>query len=209
VKNSIIPIYARFLLEIGIRGERLMKSKYIKIFITFFKIGLFTIGGGLAMIPVIRDEFVVKNKWVDDKDIADIFAVAQSLPGVIAINSSIYVGYRIAGIIGAVIAAVGVILPSFIIIYIIYLFFTPEIARNPYLEKAFKGINGGITGLILSSAITMAKVTIKNIFTAVTAVISFLLVHFIKLEIGVVVLISAVLGYLYYKTMGYVKKDKA
>ena len=86
-------------------------------FNVFFKIGLFTIGGGLAMIPLIRDEFVERQGWIDDKDITDVLAIAQSLPGVIAVNSATFLGYRLAGIAGALVCTLAVILPSFIIIF--------------------------------------------------------------------------------------------
>lgn len=85
-------------------------------FNVFFKIGLFTIGGGLAMIPLIRDEFVERQGWIDDKDITDVLAIAQSLPGVIAVNSATFLGYRLAGIMGALVCTIGVVLPSFLII---------------------------------------------------------------------------------------------
>ena len=84
---------------------------YLHMFNVFFKIGLFTIGGGLAMIPLIRDEFVERQGWIDDKDITDVLAIAQSLPGVIAVNSATFLGYRLAGIAGALVCTLGVILP--------------------------------------------------------------------------------------------------
>ena len=173
--------------------------KYLKMFVIFFKIGVLTIGGGLAMIPVIKEEFVDKNKWVSEEDITDIFAISQSLPGVIAINSSVYIGYKLEGILGAVISCIGVVLPSLIIIFAISVFFTPEIANNPYLLKAFKGINAGITALILSAAISMAKKTIIDVFGIIVAVISFILVFFLKIDIVYVVLLSVIMGFGYYK----------
>jgi len=174
-------------------------KKYLKLFFVFFKIGLFTLGGGLAMVPIIRDEFVNKAKWISDEEITDVFAVSQSLPGVIAINSSIYMGYKISGFLGAVVATLGVVLPSFLIIYIIFLFFTPEIANNPYLIKAFKGINAGITALIFNVAFSLGKKSITDIFGCIIALFSFCMIFFVKLDIGYIVIVSAVVGYIYHK----------
>ena len=92
-------------------------------FVTFFKIGAFTFGGGFAMIPIIQQEVVTNNNWIKDEDFIDIISIAQSSPGPIAINSSIYVGYKIKGFPGAVIATLGTVLPSFIIILLIAIFF--------------------------------------------------------------------------------------
>jgi chromate transporter len=180
--------------------------KFVKTFAIFFKIGMLTIGGGLAMIPIMKEEFVDKNKWVKDEDITDIFAVAQGLPGVVAINSSIYIGYRLSGMAGAIISAIGVILPSLIVIFTIYVFFTPEIANNVYLIKAFRGINAGITALILGATIQMAKKSIIDIFGIFIAIISFVLVFFFKVDIIFVMVLSIILGVSYYKIKKMVHK---
>jgi len=103
------------------KGDKLKKIR--KLFFVFFRIGAFTFGGGLAMIPFIKREIVDSNHWIEEEEIVDIFAMVQSVPGVIAVNSAIFVGYRIAGIWGAVASAVGVVLPSFIVISAIALFF--------------------------------------------------------------------------------------
>ena len=96
-------------------------TQLFQIFTTFMKIGIFTFGGGYAMIPLIQRETVVKRKWVDDDDILDIVAIAESTPGPIAINASTFVGYRVGGFFGAIVGTVGMILPSFIIILAILL----------------------------------------------------------------------------------------
>ena len=91
---------------------------YIKLFLTFLKIGAFTFGGGYAMIPLISREAVENHKWIEDKDILDIVAIAESTPGPIAVNAATFVGYRVGGVLGAFCATLGVVLPSFVIIYI-------------------------------------------------------------------------------------------
>ena len=111
---------------------------YLHMFNVFFKIGLFTIGGGLAMIPLIRDEFVERQGWIDDKDITDVLAIAQSLPGVIAVNSATFLGYRLAGIMGALVCTIGVVLPSFLIIFAIAMLFASSgLDSNTYILKFF------------------------------------------------------------------------
>lgn len=123
---------------------------FLHMFNVFFKIGLFTIGGGLAMIPLIRDEFVERQGWIDDKDITDVLAIAQSLPGVIAVNSATFLGYRLAGIAGALVCTLGVILPSFIIIFAIAMLFANSgLDNNAYILKFFAGVNAAITVLLV------------------------------------------------------------
>lgn len=100
------------------------RPRYLHMFLVFVKIGLFTIGGGPAMIPLIRDEFVEKQKWIGDEDITDVLALSQSLPGVIAVNASTFLGYRLGGLKGSLVATIGVVLPSFVIIFVIVTAFT-------------------------------------------------------------------------------------
>jgi chromate transporter len=120
--------------------------KLVRMFLTFFRIGAFTIGGGYAMLPLIEREFVEKQGWVSEDEIVDIFAIVQSVPGVIAINSSIFIGYRIAGLAGALAATLGMVLPSFIIISVIAAFFV-QFRDIPAVQNAFAGIRAGVTAL--------------------------------------------------------------
>ncbi len=168
-----------------------------KLFITFFKIGAFTIGGGLAMIPIIRSEVVEKQKWIDDKTVVDIFAISQSLPGAIAINSSMYLGYKIAGIPGLIAASLGAVLPSFIIILVIAFFLT-NIGENVYLAKFFAGIRAAVVPLILISAYKLSRTAIKDPFGYVVATLSICATLFLKIDVVFIVLTCALLGYLYY-----------
>ncbi len=117
-----------------------MKEKILfKIFITFFKVGLFTIGGGLAMIPVIREEFCIKNHYLREEEMIDLIAMTQTMPGVMAANIAAFVGYRLYKLKGAIIALLGAILPSFIIILVIALFYNSFI-DNIYVIKAFTAV---------------------------------------------------------------------
>lgn len=129
-----------------------------KLFATFFKIGLFTFGGGWAMISIIEREVVTKNKWIERGEFLDLLAVAQSLPGILAVNISVAVGDKIKGKKGSIFSALGTILPSFLIILAIAIFLTPDtINGNPVLVKIFKGIRPAVVALIIAPVITSAR----------------------------------------------------
>jgi len=130
----------------------------LNLFSTFFKIGLFTFGGGWAMISIIEREIVDKHHWLGREEFLDLLAVAQSLPGILAVNISVAVGDKIRGRSGSVFAALGTILPSFLIILVIAIFLTPEnINTNPTLTAVFKGIRPAVVALIVAPVITSAK----------------------------------------------------
>ena len=124
---------------------------YWTLFITFVRIGAFTIGGGYAMLPLIQRE-VVDRGWMSKEEFIDLFAVAQSLPGVFAVNISIFVGYKLKKLTGSVICALGTILPSFLIILAIALFFT-QFRENEWVEKAFKGLRPAVVALDRKSVV--------------------------------------------------------
>ncbi len=170
-----------------------------KMFLIFFKIGLFTIGGGLAMIPIMRDEFIEKYHWLEDEELTDIFALSQSMPGAIAINAATMIGHKLGGFKGAAIATLGTVMPSFIVIFFIFWFFTSALGDNYYLNKVFSGINGGITALILAATLKMAKSAIRDGFGVCLAVAGFIAMMFLNLDIGVLVLFAAAFGYIYYR----------
>ena len=128
---------------------------YWTLFLTFMKIGMFTIGGGYAMLPLIQRE-VVDRGWMSKEEFVDIFAVAQSLPGIFAVNISIFVGYRLKKKLGGCICALGTILPSFMIILLIALCFT-QVKDNVWVEKAFKGLRPAVVALIAVPGLTTAR----------------------------------------------------
>ena len=130
-----------------------MKALF-EIFITFFKIGLFTFGGGYAMISQIKENVVEKHKWLTDDELLQIIAIAEATPGPIAINMATYVGFKRKGIIGSIFATLGVVLPSFIIIFIISMF-AEAFKQNEYVKYAFSGIKAAVAFLILKTGINM------------------------------------------------------
>lgn len=128
---------------------------YLTLFLNFVKIGMFTIGGGYAMIPLIERE-IVKRQWMTREDFMQMFAITQSLPGVFAVNISIFVGYRLKGFWGSLVCALGTILPSFVIILIIAMFFN-QFQDNPYVIRIFNGIRPAVVALILVPCLSAIK----------------------------------------------------
>ncbi len=126
------------------------------LFLTMFKIGLFTFGGGYAMISIIQRELVERKKWLANDEFLDIVAIAESTPGPLAINSATYIGYKICGVLGSIFATLGVVIPSFVIIFVISLFFD-EFMSLTYVQYAFKGIQVCVAFLIISAGIKMLK----------------------------------------------------
>ena len=126
------------------------------IFGTFFKIGFFTFGGGYAMIPLIEQEVIDRRGWVERREFLDLLTLAQSVPGPIAVNTAVFVGYRIRGLRGALAALTGTILPSFTIILLIALFFA-DIRQNPVVDAAFKGMRPAVVALIIGPVISLAR----------------------------------------------------
>lgn len=134
------------------------------LFLTLLKIGLFTFGGGYAMIALLENEFVSKRKWIDKEEFLDMVAIAESTPGPIAINAATYIGYKNAGVLGALLATVGVCIPSFLIIYLISLFFDAFLSLT-YVSYAFRGIQVCVIYLILSAGLKLLKGMKKGIFS--------------------------------------------
>lgn len=133
-------------------------SSYLALFTTFFKIGAFTFGGGWAMISIIEREIVDKHHWIEREDFLDLLAIAQSLPGILAVNIATAVGDKIRGGKGSIIASLGTILPSFLIILLIAIFLTPDmIKNNKIISSIFMGIRPCVVALIIAPVITSAK----------------------------------------------------
>ena len=146
------------------------------LFFTFFKIGLFTFGGGYAMIALLEEEFIQRRKWLDKAEFLDMTAIAESTPGPVAINSATYLGYKLAKVPGAATATVAVCLPSFLIIYAISLFFE-QFTQLTVIANAFKGIQVCVIYLIFSAGVRMLKALDKSPFaTGVLAAVMLVMV---------------------------------
>ena len=147
---------------------------YLQIFGCFSKIGAFTLGGGYAMIPIIEREVVQKKKWIDEQDFMDVLTISQSTPGLLAVNISIFLGYRLRGVNGS-------ILPPFLIILAIALFFTGY-QDNPVVLRIFKGIRPAVVALIAVPVVNMAKKAKLNIYTGTLAAVTALLIALLKVS---------------------------
>ena len=163
------------------------------LFLTLMKIGLFTFGGGYAMIALLENEFVSKRKWLDKEEFLDMVAIAESTPGPIAINAATYIGYKNAGFLGAILATVGVCIPSFLIIYLISLFFDAFLSLT-YVAYAFRGIQVGVIYLILATGIKMLRGMKKTAFslTLLTATLTcMILCSIFAIQLSTIVCILA------------------
>lgn len=155
-------------------------ASYLQIFLVFAKIGAFTLGGGYAMLPIIRDELIRRN-WMEEEDFTDIIALAQSAPGLLAVNISIFTGYRLRGTAGSVVATLGSILPSFVIILIIAMAFGGY-QDNPAVIKIFKGIRPVTVALIAIPMISMARKADKTWWAWLLSGASLAAVAFLKIS---------------------------
>ena len=164
-----------------------------KVFITFFKIGAFTFGGGFAMIPLIQNEAVEKNQWITDDDILEIVAIAESTPGPVAINAATFVGYRTCGVLGSVAATLGVVLPSFVIILLLS-FVLRQFQQLEAVQYAFYGIRAGVLALLLKALWTMYKKNSKSWVSYVVMGGSFILTAVLDVNVLFVIIGCAVFG---------------
>lgn len=165
----------------------------LEIFVTFFKLGLFTIGGGVAMIPILSNIMVKDKKWFTEDEMIDIIAICQGLPCVIAINMATYVGFKKRGLIGSFVATFGVILPSFVIIVIIAKGMN-FIDGNPYVQGALGGLRAAALGLIIIAVYQVAKGVIKDAFSAIGAALSFILIAVLKINVVYIIVLFLALG---------------
>ncbi len=144
----------------------------LKLFTTFFKIGLFSFGGGFAMIPLIQREVIERHKWIDGKDFVDMLVLAQSTPGPIAVNTAVFVGYKTRGVGGAIMATLGTVLPSFIVILLLALFFA-EVRENRYVDAAFRAMRPAVVALIVAPLVGLVK-GMKWYLIAISAAVAIL-----------------------------------
>lgn len=168
-----------------------------KLFISFFKIGLFSFGGGYAMLPLMQEEIIEINKWLTSSEFIDILAIAQVTPGPIALNSSTFIGYKIGGFLGSSVATLAVITPSVIIILTIAHFLN-KFKDSKYVDWTFRGIRPVVLGLIASAAVTVAKDTIIDIKSVIIAVGIFFAITFKNLHPILAIILAGIMGIILY-----------
>ena len=165
----------------------------LKLFISFLKIGAFSFGGGYAMLPLIKKEIIEVHGWLTITEFIDILAVVEMTPGPIAINSATFLGYKVGGVLGSIIATTAVVLPSFVIILIIAHFLS-KFRNSPYVDWAFIGIRPVILGLVASASITVAIDAFVNIPSIIIGLVIFYLITFKELHPILGILIAGAAG---------------
>jgi len=166
---------------------------YLKLLLTFSYIGAFTFGGGYAMLPMFRRELVEKNNWLTDEEVTDLFSISQCLPGIIAANTAIFVGYKHKGITGGIVAALGVALPSVVVILIIAAFLS-NFAEITIVQKAFTGLRVGVSVLILNAVFKLRKHSVVDIPSAVIFMAVFLLAVYMFFPVAVLIAAAGISG---------------
>ena len=177
---------------------------YLEAFSIFFKIGAFTIGGGYAMVPLIENEIVTRRQWLTKEDFIDLLAIAQSSPGILAVNISIFIGYRLKGILGSIVAALGTVLPSFLIILTIAFFFH-SFKDNMVVERIFKGIRPAVVALIAAPTFSMARSAKISRYNVWIPIVSASLIWLLGFSPIWIIISAGVGGYIY----GKMKKRKS
>ncbi|UTC95054.1 chromate transporter [Treponema denticola] len=182
---------------------------YASLFASFFKIGLVTFGGGLAMLPILKRDLVDSKGWLTEDEILDYFAIGQSTPGVIAVNVATFVGYKRAGVIGSIFSTSGIVFPSLIIISLIAAFVS-NFNELAWVQKALKGINVAVSVLLVKAVFSFGKKTVFDLCTFLIAALSFVLIFVFKVQGVWIVIGSALSGWLFQtiKSSRLLKKNK-
>ncbi|MFZ5966620.1 MAG: chromate transporter [Bacillota bacterium] len=173
-------------------------KRLIQMFLIFVKIGTFTLGGGYAMIPLIQIEVVEKKGWIDEEEFVDIIALAQTIPGALAINSATYIGYRLFGYGGAFIGCLGAMLPSVVIILFVAKFFT-QMKDAPMVQAAFQGIRPAVVALIVAAVLKLGKTVPKTTLHIAWIATVLFLITVLNVHPIIVIILSGVVGYRLFK----------
>ncbi|MCR5352745.1 MAG: chromate transporter [Clostridiales bacterium] len=171
-------------------------KELFELYLSFFKIGILTFGGGYAMIPMLEREIVVNKKWATYDELMNYFAVSQCTPGVIAVNTATFIGYKKKGVIGGLFSTLGVITPSIIIICLLA-GILDVFADNVYVKHAFAGISIAVCALMVSALIKMFKSGVKDVFTLVIAIAAIVFAFFFKVSNIIIVICAGIIGCIY------------
>lgn len=171
-------------------------KKLWELFIIVLKLGAFTFGGGYAMFPLMQREYTEKRGWFETQDMLDILAVAQSLPGMISINASIMVGYKMFGVLGAIVAVIGLSLPSIIVLSVLSFFYV-QFRDNTYVNAALKGIRVAVIALLVQAVVKLGKTGVKKVFGWVMACAAFLVALIFSIHPVIIILASLFIGIIY------------
>ncbi|MDL2234248.1 chromate transporter [Ruminococcaceae bacterium OttesenSCG-928-L11] len=170
-----------------------MKSNvklWLRIYLSFFKVGALTFGGGYSMLPILEHEVITNKKWIEKQEMLDYFAISQTLPGIIAVNVATFIGSKLAGFVGSVFAALGVVTPSIIVISIIAAFLS-NFTDIPAVQRVMAGMNIAVAALLVQAVFSMAKGVEKDPITVTLAIAAFIAVAFFNVS-SVIILLAAV-----------------
>ena len=168
-------------------------KKFFDLYITFAKIGTFTIGGGLAMMPIMQRELIERRGWLTEEELIDYFAIGQSTPGIIAVNVATFVGYKRLGWFGGIIGTLGVVTPSWVIIMLLAGAIS-SVDKYPMAQRALRGINVAVAALLTSVIVKFSRRTIKNIWNALFMLLAFVLIYFFKIQSVWIIIAALVIG---------------
>lgn len=179
----------------------------LKLYVLFFKLGCINFGGGYALLPLLQKELVEKRGWATDDELADYYAIGQCTPGAIAVNVSTFIGYKIKGILGGIMATLGFVSPAFIIIFLIATVLN-QFADNEIVQHALAGINVCVVVLVLSAIIKLAKKSIVDLFAAIIAIVVGILAIATNIPLYVYVIAAGLLGFYISWNRERIKKKK-
>ena len=172
-------------------------SNLIKLFISFFKIGAFSFGGGYAMLPLMKETVIDHHSWLTNSEFIDILAISEMTPGPIAINMATFLGYRVGGFIGSALATLAVVLPSFIVMSLIF-HFVNKFKDSPYSDYFFRGIRPIVLGLIASAAVSVAMDAYVDIQSVIISIVLFYFITFKNLKTIPAIILAGLVGILVY-----------
>ncbi|MFC1237869.1 chromate transporter [Treponema vincentii] len=172
--------------------DRLMR--YVQLFATFFKIGLFTFGGGMSMLPMLQKELVESKKWLTDEEILNYFAIGQCTPGIIAVNVATFCGYKRAGLSGAIVSTVGIVCPSWIVITLIASSIS-RFSEIAWIQRAMKGVYVAVAALLTRAVFTFGKKILTDLVTAAIAAGAFLAMSVWNVSGILIVLAAGIIGF--------------
>ena len=170
-------------------------NEYAQLYLVFLRIGGLTFGGGLAMLPMLKYELVEKKNWITEEDLLDCYAIGQCTPGIIAVNTSTFVGYKRKGVMGGIVSTLGMITPSIVIITLVAICLQAFI-ENVWVQHALMGVRAVVCALMLNTVVTLAKKSLKSAFCFAVCAGACLLAMFVDIPTVCIVIIAAVLGIL-------------
>jgi len=180
---------------------------YLDLFLTFAKVGVCTFGGGYAMLPILQREVVEKKGWATEEELTDYFAIGQCTPGIIAVNTATFIGFKLKSYLGGVLATLGVVFPSIVIITVIAACLS-NFADIPLVQHALAGVNAAVVALIASSVLKLGKSTLKDPLTLGIFLVVLVLAFFVGLPPVWLIVAAGVAGYVAKRLLGYGKEEK-